>query len=163
MTQIGEVVADFWTKVGVQVTIQNVEWGTFQPMMRGDLKGLVGNASMFRTAGRPVAESRYQSALHSDSETHLLGDPQHCPTACQEFDRLHPLVLAERDEAKRTALMNRLVELVANTWIAVPIIEGMGFWAVNPKLVGEFAAIPGRHEFGDVFERMPRPEQRPWR
>jgi ABC-type transport system substrate-binding protein len=163
MTQIGEVVADFWTKIGVQVTIQNVEWGTFQPMMRGELKGLVGNASMFRTAGRPVAESRYQSALHSDSETHLLGDPQHCPAACQEFDRLHPLVLAERDEAKRTELMNRLVELVANTWIAVPIIEGMGFWAVNPKLVGEFAAIPGRHEFGDVFERMPRPEQRPWR
>jgi len=33
---------------------------------------------------------------------------------------------------------------------------------VNPKSVGYFKPIPGRHEFGDVTERMPRPEQRPW-
>ena len=24
------------------------------------------------------------------------------------------------------------------------------------------AAITGRHELGDVFERIPRPEQKPW-
>jgi peptide/nickel transport system substrate-binding protein len=52
--------------------------------------------------------------------------------------------------------------LVADTWLAVPLIEGMGYWAVNPKLVGQFNPIPGRHEFGDVFERMPRPEQKAW-
>ena len=34
--------------------------------------------------------------------------------------------------------------------------------AVNPKHVGAFKPVPGRHEFGDVFERMPRPEQKPW-
>jgi hypothetical protein len=44
----------------------------------------------------------------------------------------------------------------------VPIIEGMGYWAVNPKRVGQFQPIPGRHEFGDVAERMPRAEQKPW-
>ena len=55
------------------------------------------------------------------------------------------------------------VELVANTWIAVPIIEGMGYYAVNAKQVGQFAAIPGRHELGDVFERIPLPEERPWK
>jgi peptide/nickel transport system substrate-binding protein len=49
-----------------------------------------------------------------------------------------------------------------NTWVVVPIIEGMGYWAVNPKRVGQFKPIPGRHEFGDVAERMPRPEQKPW-
>ena len=46
--------------------------------------------------------------------------------------------------------------------IAVPIVEGMGYWAVNPEKVGAFNPIPGRHEFGDVFERMPRPEQKAW-
>ena len=71
-------------------------------------------------------------------------------------------LLAERDPAKRTALTDRMVELVANTWMAVPIIEGMGYYAINRKQVGQFAAIPGRHELGDVFERIPRPEEKPW-
>ena len=31
MTQIGEAVADFWTKIGVQVTLQNVELVPFSP------------------------------------------------------------------------------------------------------------------------------------
>ena len=57
---------------------------------------------------------------------------------------------------------NKMLQIVADSWQAVPILEGMGFWAVNPKEVGAFAPIPGRHEFGDVFERMPRPEQKPW-
>jgi len=162
MIQIGETVADFWTKIGVQVTMKNVEWGAYQPMERGDQKTLAGNAAMFRTAGRPVAESRYQSGFHSTSTQHLLGEPQDCPTICQEFERLHAAVVTERDEAKRAEHNDRMIDLVANTWIAVPIIEGMGYWAVNPKQVGAFKPVPGRHEFGDVFERMPRPEQKPW-
>jgi peptide/nickel transport system substrate-binding protein len=56
-----------------------------------------------------------------------------------------------------------MVELVANTWIAVPILEGMGYYAVNAGKAGQFAAIPGRHELGDVFERIPRPDEKPWK
>jgi hypothetical protein len=56
-----------------------------------------------------------------------------------------------------------MIEMVANSWVAVPIIEGMGYWAINPKIVGAFNPIPGRHEFGDVFERMPRADQKAWR
>ena len=76
--------------------------------------------------------------------------------------------LAENDaprayeDAKRLQATNRMIEMVTSSWIAVPIIEGMGYWAVNPKRVGQFKPIPGRHEFGDVAERMPRPEQKPW-
>ena len=47
-----------------------------------------------------------------------------------------------------------MIELLNDTWMTVPIIEAMGYWAVNPKLVGTFSPIPGRHEFGYVFERM---------
>lgn len=162
MFQIGEAVADFWTKLGVKVNLQNVEWGSFNPMERGDQKGLAGNASMYRTAGRPIAAARYYGGFHSKSTQHLLGDTEHCPEVCQEFDRLHLAVVAERDDTKRAENTNRMIELVANTWIAVPIIEGMGYWAVNPNKVGQFKPIPGRHEFGDVFERMPHPEEKPW-
>ena len=64
---------------------------------------------------------------------------------------------------KRTELNDAMVELIASSWLVVPIIEGMGYYAVNSKKVGQFVPIPGRHELGDVYERIPRPEQQPWK
>jgi peptide/nickel transport system substrate-binding protein len=162
MTQIGEVVADFWTKIGVKVNLKTVEWGAYQPMVRGEQKGLAGNPSMFRTAGRPIAESRYASGFLPSSTPHLLGDETTCLDACKTFEAIHASVVTERDDAKRAANTDRMIKHVADTWIAVPLIEGMGYWAVNPQEVGAFKPIPGRHEFGDVFERMPRADEKPW-
>jgi peptide/nickel transport system substrate-binding protein len=162
MIQIGEALAGFWEKIGVKVDMKTVEWGVFDPMSRGDQKNLVGTASMFRTAGRPEPSPRYQTTLTSKGVAHLLGDPQECPALCQEMDKAYEAVVSEANDGKRAAAMNRMTEVAANTWMVVPIIEGMGYWAVNPKRVGQFKPIPGRHEFGDVAERMPRPEQRPW-
>jgi ABC-type transport system substrate-binding protein len=142
--------------------MKTVEWGVFDPMGRGEQKGLVGTASMYRTAGRPEPSPRYQTTLTSTGVQHLLGDPQVCPAACQEMDKIYEAAVSERDDAKRALAMNKMTEIGANTWVVVPIIEGMGYWAVNPKRVGQFKPIPGRHEFGDVAERMPRPEQKPW-
>jgi ABC-type transport system substrate-binding protein len=163
MFQIGEALAGFWEKIGVNVELRAAEWGTFSPMYRGDQKNLVGTGSMYRTAGRPVAAARYFGGFHSTSEHHLLGDEQHPTQLSKEFDQLHLAVVSEKDDAKRAAKTDRMLEMIANTWISVPIIEGMGYWAVNQELVGQFTPIPGRHEFGDVFERMPRPEQRAWK
>jgi peptide/nickel transport system substrate-binding protein len=162
MVQIGEAVADFWTKLGLKVNLKHYEWGAFRLMYRGDQKGLAGNASMYRTAGRPIAAARYHGAFHSKGGHHLFGTGDTCPKLCQDFDRLHLEVVSEKNEAKRAEKTNRMIEMVANTWVAVPILEGKGYWAVNPTKVGAFKPIPGRHEFGDVFERMPRPEQKPW-
>lgn len=162
MFHIGEAVTGFWQKIGIKVELKAAEWGTFNPMQRGDQKNLVGTASMYRTAGRPVAAARYYGGFHTKSEHHLFGDPQHLTPLAEAFDKLHLEVVAEKDNTTRFEKTNRMIEMVANTWIAVPIVEGMGYWAVNPKLVGQFNPIPGRHEFGDVFERMPRPEQRQW-
>ncbi len=163
MVQIGEAVAGFWEKIGVKVDMKTVEWGVFDPMGRGEQKGLVGTATMFRTAGRPEPSPRYVTSLTSKGVQHLLGDPNNCPTICQEADKAYEAVVSERDDAKRLAATNKMIELVTNTWVVVPIIEGMGYWAVNPARVGQFKPIPGRHEFGDVAERMPRPEQKPWK
>ncbi|HXD99677.1 MAG TPA: ABC transporter substrate-binding protein [Candidatus Acidoferrum sp.] len=162
MVQIGEAVAGFWEKLGVKVDMKGVEWGVFDPMGRGEQKGLVGTASMYRTAGRPEPSPRYSSTLHSKGVQHLFGDPDNCPALCQEADKAYEAAVSERDDAKRAVATNRMVEVGASSWIVVPIVEGMGYWAVNPKRVGFFKPIPGRHEFGDVAERMPRPEQRPW-
>jgi peptide/nickel transport system substrate-binding protein len=162
MVQIGEALAGFWEKIGVTVEMKTVEWGVFDPMGRGEQKGLIGTASMYRTAGRPEPSPRFATSFTSKGTQHLLGDPKDCPAACQDADRAYEAVVSERDDARRLAATNRMLDVVAKSWIAVPIIEGMGYWAVNPKAVGQFRTIPGRHELGDVSERIPRPEQRPW-
>ena len=163
MVDIGSAVADMWTKIGVRVKLKHYEWGSFAPLSRGDQAHLAGGASMYRTAGRPDMPWRYESSFAADSEQHLIGDKTTCDTTCQAFGTIYRDLLAERDPVKRTALSDRMVELVADTWTAVPIIEGMGYYAINKRLVGQFTAIPGRHELGDVFERIPRPDETPWK
>jgi len=163
MTDIGTAVADMWTKAGLKVTIKNYEWGSFAPLARGEQNELAGVASMYRTVGRPDMPWRYNGGFGPKSQQHLFGDDKNCTPECQEFVKVYNALLSERDAEKRTELTDRMVELVANTWIAVPIIEGMGYYAINPKKVGQFAAIPGRHELGDVFERIPQPDEKPWK
>jgi len=162
MVQVGEAVAGFWEKLGVKVDMKTVEWGVFDPMGRGEQKNLIGTASMYRTAGRPEPSPRYVTSLTSKGVQHLFGDPNDCPALCQEADKAYEAVVSERDDAKRLAATDKMIDLAAKSWTVVPIVEGMGYWAVNPKRVGYFKPIPGRHEFGDVTERMPRPEQKPW-
>ena len=164
MVDIGTAMADMWTKVGVRVKLRHYEWGSFPPLLRGDQAALVGGGSMYRTAGRPDIPWRYNSALNTEGMgERLLGNADICEATCKEYLQIHTELTAERDPVKRTALTDRMVEVVANTWLVVPIIEGMGYYAINARRVGEFAAIPGRHELGDVFERMPRAEQKPWK
>jgi peptide/nickel transport system substrate-binding protein len=163
MTDIGTAIADMWSKIGVKVTIKNYEWGSFAPLARGEQDELAGVASMYRTVGRPDMAWRYNGGFAPTSEQHLLGDEKGCGAPCQDFVKTYQALLAERDPEKRTELTDQMVKIVADTWIAVPLIEGMGYYAVNPKQVGQFAAIPGRHELGDVFERIPRPDEKPWK
>ena len=162
MVDIGTAVADMWTKIGVRVKLTNYEWGSFAPLILGDQAHLVGGASMYRTVGRPDVPWRYDGSYAVESDQHLIGDKNLCDATCQDYQKTEKDLLAERDPVKRTALTDRMVELVANTWTTVPIIEGMGYYAINRRLVGQFAAIPGRHELGDVFERIPRPDEKPW-
>jgi hypothetical protein len=132
-------------------------------MERGDQAGLAGWASMYRTAGRPDAPWRYDGAFSPESIQRLLGDKDNCQEACQDYVKTARALGSELDKAKRTALTDRMVEITTNTWTVVPILEGMGYYAINTKKVGQFEAIAGRHELGDVFERIPRPDQKPWK
>jgi peptide/nickel transport system substrate-binding protein len=162
MVAVGTAMVDMWTKIGVKVTVKHYEWGAFAPLVRGDQPRLTGWASMYRTVGRPDAPWRYNAAFSPDSNERLLGDVNNCHEECKKFVELYKAVINERDPKKRTELNDAMVEHVANQWMSIPTIEGMGYYAINTKKVGEFAAIPGRHELGDVFERVPHPEQKPW-
>lgn len=162
MVDIGTAIADMWTKVGLKVNLKHYEWGSFAPLSRGEQTQLIGAVSMYRTVGRPDLQWRYNAAFAPESEQKLLGDTKNCDATCKEYTRVHTALLDERDPAKRTELTDAMVKLIAESWVAVPIIEGMGYYAVNKKLVGAFKTIPGRHELGDVFERIPRADQAAW-
>jgi peptide/nickel transport system substrate-binding protein len=160
MIDIGTAVADMWTKIGIKVQLKHYEWGAFPPLQLGDQPNLTGWASMFRTAGRPDAPWRYNTAFAPDSTERLLGDAANCQEICRKFAEIYKAVINERDPGRRTSLNDDMVELIAGQWIVVPIIEGMGYYAIDTKQVGEFAAIPGRHELGDVFERVPHSDRK---
>ena len=54
-----------------------------------------------------------------------------------------------------------MIDLTAKSWTVVPIIEGMGYWAVNPKRVGYFK----RSRAARVRRRRrahAAPEQKAW-
>ena len=163
MTQIGIAVADFWSKIGVKVKLTNYEWGAFRTLNRGDQKKLAGGASMFRTAGRPVAMTRYNVAFGTKSPHRLFGNGDICTGICQTYTKMYAKQVTEQNPVKRGAMTDAIIGLVADSWMAVPILEGMGYWAINTDKVGAFKPIPGRHELGDVFERIPRPEQMAWK
>ena len=94
----------------------------------------------------------------------MFGNEEICgEKLCKAFRTLYDSQKTEKDAGKRLAVNQKMMQLVADSWYAVPILEGKGYWAVNTKKVGAFKPIPGRHEFGDVFERMPRPEQAAWK
>lgn len=157
MVDVGLVIADYWKQIGIKVELENYEWGAFRPLLRNDQPQLIGRGSMMRTAGRPISTTRYHVAFHPEGAHHMLGIPGNCDEVCQKYTALNEAIEVERDHQKRAALTDQMIQLVNDTWMTVPIVEAMGYWAVNPKLVGTFSPIPGRHEFGDVFERMPHP------
>src|SRR5262249_47410307 len=104
MISIGTAIADMWTKIGVKVPIKHYEWGASPPMEAGEQPNLTGWASMFRTAGRPDAPWRYNTAFSPDSTERMLGDKNNCPATCKKFVELYKAVINERDPDKRTAL-----------------------------------------------------------
>src|SRR5207244_556762 len=114
MVDIGTAIADMWTKIGVKVTIQHHEWGSFAPLARGGAPQLAGWASMYRTAGRPDVPWRYDGSYGPESDQRLLGEKDYCAEACQEYVRIYRALLAERDPVQRTALTDAMVQLVAD-------------------------------------------------
>jgi hypothetical protein len=128
------------------------EWG----------EGFNGAASIFRNAGRPLPVPRYQSTFHPDSGHYAFGDRDHMTPLAEEYLRLHEIAISERDDAKRFEATNDIIQLVADQWVGVPIVQGVSLYASNPDTVGRWQGIYGRGELGDVFHRIPHAEGNPW-
>ncbi len=142
--------------------LTNYEWGSFAPLILGDQAKLVGGASMFGRwpAGRAMALRRVLCRGErpaSDRRQEL------CDATCQDYQTIERDLLAERDPVKRTALIIRH----GGAGRGLHLDDGADHRGhglrtrSTRRLVGQFAAIPGRHELGDVFERI-TPRRKPW-
>ena len=157
MMQIGEAVAGFWEKIGVKVEMKTVEWGAFNPMERGDQKGLVGMASMYRTAGRPEPAPRFVGPFTSTGTQHLLGDPKDCPAACKEADGAYEEAVSEKDDARRMAATNRMLERRGQELDDRAHRRGDGVLGGEPQACRSVQAHPGPSRAGRRVRADPAP------
>ena len=167
MNDLSQAVTGFWEEVGIQTDLRIIESGIFIPMTRLPshdewAEGYNGAVTIFRNAGRPLPVPRYQTTFHPDSNHVAFGDREHMTPLAEEYLRLHEIAISERDEAKRFKATNDILQLVADQWIGVPIVQGVSLYASNPDTVGRWQGIYGRGELGDVFHRIPHAEGNPW-
>jgi peptide/nickel transport system substrate-binding protein len=167
MNDLSQAVTGFWEEIGIETDLRIIEGGVFTPMTRvpghdewGE--GFNGDVSIFRNAGRPLPVPRYQTTFHPESIHYAFGDREHMTPLAEEYLRLHEIAASERDEAKRFEATNDIIQLVADQWIGVPIVQGVSLYASNPDTVGRWQGIYGRGELGDVFHRIPHAEGNPW-
>ena len=108
--------------------------GHLRPLERGDQAPLIGWASMYRTAGRPDAPWRYNGAFSPDS-LQTPGRQGQLPADLLPRIRSRPTAPRWRSwiAPSAPALTDKMVEIVANSWTVMPIIEGMGYYAINTK------------------------------
>ena len=167
MNDLSQALAGFWEEIGIKVDLKVVEGGVWRPMTRkkGNTawdQGMNGDVSIYRNAGRPLPVPRYQTTFHPDSNHHAFGDADRLTVVGEEYVKLHEIAISERDEAKRFKATNDILQLVADNWIGVPIVQGVSLYATNADTVGHWQGIYGRGELGDVFHRIPHSEGNPW-
>ena len=167
MNDISQAVAGFWDEIGINVDLKVVERGIWTPMTRkkGNTnwdQGMNGDVSIYRNAGRPLPVPRYETTFSPDSNHHAFGDPDRLTAVGEEYVKLNEIAVSERDEAKRFKATNDILQLVADQWIGVPIMQGVSLYATDADAVGHWQGIYGRGELGDVYHRIPHAEGNPW-
>ena len=115
MVDIGTAIADMWTKIGVKVTMKHYEWGAFAAdgaRRPGRARRLGLDVPHGRPARRAVALRR--RLLAREHRSACWATRTTAGEVCQDFvEDLHAPLGAERDPAKRTALTDRMVEIMA--------------------------------------------------
>ncbi len=167
MNDLSQAVTGFWEEIGIKTDLKIIEGGVFSPMTRAPGhdewgEGFNGAVSIFRNAGRPLPVPRYATTFHPDQGHYAFGDRNHMTALAEEYLALHEIAISERDDDKRADATNAIIQLIADQWIGVPIVQGVSLYASNPETVGRWQGIYGRGELGDVFHRIPHAEGNPW-
>lgn len=139
MPKLATIVADYWTKVGVKVSIVGIGMTEFRAMYRGAAKAKnVGNtASVFRLPAILDVDflcAKSQGYWVSDGTSPLVNNP--------EVDRLCSETMNAQDDKTRAAKIHQLYdELRKEVGGGFAIVDTPALWAFNKKAVGKWQPI----------------------
>lgn len=134
--QVAEAVANYWTRVGLDVEIVPMEWATFRPkLLKRDTVGItwVHGLSSF-VSPEPAVVLRN---LWTCDGVYII-------LACNDtVDASLKAILEELDEDKRVELRRNVFRAVYDNYLFVPIGQVNVTLAANPDRIAAWPLVPG--------------------
>ncbi|MFC1987194.1 ABC transporter substrate-binding protein [Chloroflexota bacterium] len=144
-TQMGEVLAGYFSEIGVRTQLVPVDWGTFRPYWSSSPHSpeLDGAVAIMNSNARAVIPPSMYLNFHSEGRIGLLHSP--------EVDMAITGALSEPDAAKRREFLHTALQLSADSMVSIPI-------SYNSQLVGvsdnvKWSPVPGQKDMGLSYER----------
>jgi peptide/nickel transport system substrate-binding protein len=112
MPRLGQVVADYWNRIGVKTEIVRSEWGTFGPMVYARPDPMLGQAYVWRVTRTAAPLGRIQNYVSTEGKALIAFVP---------WDEEYKKIAAERDNAKREKMFQAMMDKLADTYVSIPI------------------------------------------
>ncbi len=118
-----EAVADFWSRIGVNVTIEKTEWGAIRPLVRG---------RQVNDFAAPIT----QGLASPDVIAILLGPPFYFFNISPEITAAGTAVKGAKNGEEMARALGQLGDAVIKEYALVPISLLNQIYVVDPKTVG---------------------------
>lgn len=130
LPQITEIIAGYWSKVGVRAEVTPVDYGVLVSWWATPLNpALDGANSMMRTpTSSNILVRGLESTFGSKGRLHLLEDK------VPEVDRLIAAINAELDETKMRDLNAQAIKIIHDTYVAFQIGSAPSMVVIGPGL-----------------------------
>ncbi|MBI2859770.1 MAG: ABC transporter substrate-binding protein [Chloroflexi bacterium] len=135
LPKLAEVVAGYWEKIGVKVELVPSDWGQVRSIANVNQvpnSPLRGNSLMMRMNARPTITATYNSHVVPDGTIGILG------RAFPEVEGLVKNIATEVSEKKRQEMVAKLVKIVADQYVSLPLPEAPSMAALGPKVQFQF-------------------------
>ena len=120
-----EAVADIWSRIGINVTIEKTEWGAIRPLVRG---------RQVNNFGAPIT----QGLASPDIIAILLGPPFYFFNTSAEITPAGAAVKGARTGEEMARALGELGDAVIKEYALVPISLPNQIYVVDPKTVGSW-------------------------
>ncbi len=127
--KLGEIVQAYWKRIGVNAESVVTDW-TYYRSIRNELTAptIIGQADVRSLSQLPGTASRLNGPVHSAQWGAILNK------AFPEVDKLIDDTLTEIDAAKRKEMVAKLVKIISDSYVALPIAIVQTVCALGPKV-----------------------------
>jgi peptide/nickel transport system substrate-binding protein len=112
MPQLGQIVADYWNRIGVKTEIVQSEWGTFGPQAYARPDHMLGQAYVWRVTRSAAPLARIQNYVSTEGKALMAFVP---------WDAEYKRIAAETNDAKREKMFQAMMDNLSETHVSIPI------------------------------------------